>query len=574
MLSVNQELQGGRYRILSHFGQEDAGVSYQAFDNVLQTKVIIKETVFDAKANIYKNSMVRQMNNLTSIKHESFTQIHGYFAETDRQYLVTEATENETLKDLLDKHQKPFQLFDILAWTEQSLNALSYLHSKVPPIIHCGITPSSLILTKNKQIKLLTSAIIKNLNAEQSAKQQLSDVKFPYLSLELLWETLDSASQKVILNSYDVESAELLESPVDERSSVYALGATMYQLVTGKVPINALERSIDLLEGKNDPLLNPSNLNSQIPRNFSAFLLKALEIRRENRFSSVSAMRISLQPMLDLMKRIQNERQKEAPPIVAKVDDQAVREAAMRQVELARQTLKKQREEEELKRVQAAQEALQIQAAQAVIESKSEVEQPAQIIEEVQPPVLAASVAQVQAEIVAKSEPIEIVEQPLISPIVTSSPIIAEEPIQTAFAVENEPELFASATIERKKPFWLIPAFCAVLVLVVGGWFGMKFLNANSSETVDQKVTEQPAKTEETPPATTQLTAPITTQEQPAATQTNLVENAPIVPNQPKTIIKKSVAPTPAIEKKLPTPAKTPAPKKKEVSVDDIINDN
>ena len=340
MLTVNQELQGGRYRILNQFGSEDLGASYQAFDNVLQTKVIIKETFAD-NPGLYKNTITRQMESLSSIRHESFTQVHGYFSEVDRQYLVTESAEGKSLKDLLEKNQKPFLLSDVLFWVEQALNALNYLHSKIPPIIHCGITPNNLILVENKKIKLLTSAIIKDFGSKPSGKQkdQFSDLKLPYLSLELLWETLDPASQKVILNSYSIESAEILESPVDERSSVYALGATVYHLITGKVPVNALERSIEILDGKSDPLVDPSSLNTQIPHNFSAFLLKSLELKRENRFASISDMRISLQPMLDLMKKNEAEKQREA-------SNQAVREAALREVELARQALKKQREEE------------------------------------------------------------------------------------------------------------------------------------------------------------------------------------------------------------------------------------
>ena len=82
-----------------------------------------------------------------------------------------------------------------------------------------------------------------------------------------------------------------------------------------------LERSIDLLEGKADPLINPSQFNPQIPRNFSYFLLKSLELKRENRFDSASAMRTALQPMLELMKKVERETQKA-------LEDPKVREAA------------------------------------------------------------------------------------------------------------------------------------------------------------------------------------------------------------------------------------------------------
>ncbi len=492
MLTVNQELQGGRYRILNQFGSEDLGASYQAFDNVLKTKVIIKETFAD-NPGLYKNTIARQMESLSSIRHESFTQVHGYFSEVDRQYLVTESAEGSSLKDLLEKNQKPFLLSDVLFWVEQALNALNYLHSKIPPIIHCGITPNNLILVENKKIKLLTSAIIKDFGSKSSEKQkdQFSELKLPYLSLELLWETLDPASQKVILNSYSIESAEILESPVDERSSVYALGATVYHLITGKVPVNALERSIEILDGKSDPLVDPSSLNTQIPHNFSAFLLKSLELKRENRFASISDMRISLQPMLDLMKKNEAEKQREA-------SNQAVREAALREVELARQALKKQREEEALKKTQAEQAALQakIQPKPQMVESVPAVPTPT------------------QNEVVLEKEAVEI--KPVIaSQVVAVTQPTVEESAKFVPETENALETFESVSIERKKPFWLIPVFCTVLVLLVGGFFGMKFLNSSNAEANVQKPAEQsnPVKQQENPPAAdTQLTSPTVSQ--------------------------------------------------------------
>lgn len=565
MLSVNQELQGGRYRILSQFGQGDAGVSYQAFDNVLQTKVIIKETHAD-QPNLYKNSITRQLDHISSIKHDAFTQVHGYFSEVDRQYLVTESTEGKSLKELLDRSQKPFPLFEVLLWTEQTLNALNYLHSKAPPIIHCGITPINLILTENKRIKLLTSAIIKDFGVKQT-----DELKLPYLSLELLWETLDSASQKVILNSYDVESAEILESPIDERSSVYALGATIYHLVTGKVPVNALERSIELLDGKDDPLVNPSNLNSQVPRNFSVFLIKSLELKRENRFASMSSMRTALQPMLDLMQRIQSERQKEAPTPEAKAETQAIREAALREVELARQVLKKQREEEALKKAQAEQAAIQLQTEAVVVEEK---------IEEIETPVFASPVIEQVEEVVAKTETIEverplasqITEIPIISQPVVIAPQIKEESItQTVAVAEDESDLFASHQVERKKPFWLIPAICAVVILVVGGFFGIQLLNSGSAQNTAPKISENADSPKTESPAATQITSQTVEQSTSEAAKTE--ETTPVLPNETKPNTKKSTAPVQAAEKK-PATAKTPVPKKKEVSVDDIINDN
>jgi serine/threonine protein kinase len=602
MLSINQVLQQGRYHITNRIEHEETGVTYQAFDNVLQTKVIIKETSFDLKSspNPYKYPIAKQMENLISIKHESFTQIHGFFSEVDHQYLVTEAVEGRNLKTLLEVNGRPFPLFTVLTWTEQLLDALNYLHSKIPPIIHRDITPTNLTLTADNKIKLLTYPIIKEFNPQKGNHQSgnVGQQQLPFLPLEVLWETLDYASQKVILNSYDEPSAEILESPIDERSDIYALGATIYYLITGRVPIDTLERSIELLEGKEDPLTSPNKINSQVPRNVATFLLKALEIRRENRFESASAMRQALQPMLELMRKVELEKQRA-------VEDPKVIKSALQEVELARQALRKQREAELRKNqaieewaVKAEKSTLSILENETVEEKIVEVPALAEKTEN-QPP---AAVSMTPAELPparekAASESILVVaaaaatgeikdldpvdfkeEKPanidLLPTQIDAEPDVVRKAEQSID--EDDSNFFLSAQMEPKRTSWLIPMICVVVLLAVGGFFGYKFLGAQNPVKGEQTAPEQKASTttEPTPaasasPAENTVAAPATigTQPTPAAPALEAQETG-----EPESKAKKAPA---AVDKKpAPAAAKTPAPKKKELTVDDLINDN
>lgn len=597
MLLINQVLQQGRYHIISQFEHEETGVSYQAFDNVLKKSVIIKETSFDLKLspNVQQYPLAKQIENLTSIQHESFTRIHGFFSEVDRQYLVTESVEGQSLKELLEKTHKPFSLLTVLDWAEKVLNALNYLHSKIPPIIHRDITPSNLILTKDNKIKLLTYPIIKEFQPRKNKNQekQFSELQLPFLPLEVLWETLDYASQKVILNSYDEQSAEILESPFDERSDLYSLGATIYYLATGKTPTNALERSIDLLEGKADPLAKPYQLNSQITRNISAFLMKALEIKRENRFESAVTMLNDLQPILNLMRKAEMETK-------MALSDPKVTEAALREVELARQTLRKQKEEEKQKKIREAKDNWEEILSQNIAQKELEKAEQRLVEEEERlKAVQVQSATQSESEesslnykdtqqtidiSVLETEPevIEVEESNIIQPIedLTENQL---KPISQFAEKEIENELFVDFQPERKGLSWLIPVFLGIIVLAVGGFFGFKYLSANTSTNSVQPVTEQNAsnKTDnpvETTnpqtdnPANVSVNPPANTPEQAAQT----LPNSEVQKEDESTIkAKKSTLPIQQVEKKTPpAAAKTPLPKKKEITVDDIINDN
>ncbi|MEP6900390.1 MAG: protein kinase, partial [Actinomycetota bacterium] len=301
MLTTNQILQQGRYRIISQLGQNGIGFGYEAFDTVLEANVLLKEirenlgkVTTSAQLEARKLAFADEAKRLTGIKHESLLQVQDFFSEIDRHYLVTEYIDGNTLGELLEKKNSPFPLADVGNWADRLLDALNYLHTLTPPIFHRQIKPSNIRLSSNGKTKLLVFGIVKSADdkaAMNGANQTLDAAVLPYLPLEQIWDGLDAASQKVILTNYDEKSEKILEQPIDARSDIYALAATLYQLLTARIPIDALTRSIDILEGKSDPLQSPNQLNPSVPREISDVLMKALEIKRENRFSSSVIMR-------------------------------------------------------------------------------------------------------------------------------------------------------------------------------------------------------------------------------------------------------------------------------------------
>lgn len=575
MLSRNQVLQQGRYHIISQFEHKEIGISYKAFDNVLKKDVIINETSSDINdlATQFKVPVAKQLENLTSIKHESFTQVHGFFSELDQQYLVTEAVEGESLREFLEKNSSP-DFSTILSWTEQIVEALSYLHSKNPPLIHCDLTPSNLILTKENKINLLTYSLISDLYSQQNRRQekQFSETKLPYLPLETLWTTLDYASQKVILNSYDEKSAEILASPADERTDIYSLGATIYHLVTEKCPTSALERSIEVLEGKEDPLVSPHIINPRVPQNISAFLLKALEIKRENRFESVSAMFKAWQLITSKIKKI------------SEID---ITEEALNRVELARQTLRKQREEEQLNN---SRNNLDLKEENLQREEK--------LPEKLKQPQFNEKVPETKIrklnESILVAEAVE-PKKHISVPIPTTSVDSSTNLNLVSTKKENDKDLFVfSDEPSRKSSMWLIPVVCGVLILSVAGFFGYRFLNESSQINTVQPTAEQtsgetknPTEIIANPPNTVvtqsesaidnSVTSDSNSQKETDSNLQSEDNTTALETQKTNESISKAkknntlVSPT---DKKTPAAVKTPVSEKKKVTVDDIINDN
>ena len=273
---------------------------YEAYDTVSDTNVVLRESVGIvgkvATANqieAINATFASEAKVLTEIKHESLVSVQDYFSEIDRQYLVLESVTGINLTKYLDPAEPKPALSDMLSWADQVLNALYYLHRLSPPVIHRDVRPENIKLTASLKVKLLTAKI--SISTGPDAGAQIPNhgnegTAINYKPLEHLWADLDPTSQRVILNSYDEKAAGILLRPLDARSDIYSAGASFYHVLTGTLPYDALERSIALLDGKPDPLVKPSDLNANIPPEVSDSLLRAMAIRRENRFDSAVIM--------------------------------------------------------------------------------------------------------------------------------------------------------------------------------------------------------------------------------------------------------------------------------------------
>lgn len=315
MPATNELLQEGRYRISqpsTHNGEEKI---FEAYDTVRNTNVVVREipvklnkvTTVSQRESL-QMAFANQAKALTEIEHESLLHVHDFFSEIDRQYLVMEAVEGENLGALLASRNKPFSVAEVTNWADELLDALNYLHSRKPAIIHRNINPGNLKLHPSGKIKLIGVGVESGADAEFGSGLSGDSETLRYSPMEQIWPGLDPASQKVITNSYDDRSERILKQPLDERSDIYSLGATLYYLITGVEPVDPIERSIEILEGKLDPLREPAKVDARIPSEISDVLMKSLEIKRENRFDSAMIMR---QVLKTAIKRVEEREEEE-----------------------------------------------------------------------------------------------------------------------------------------------------------------------------------------------------------------------------------------------------------------------
>jgi serine/threonine protein kinase len=572
MLATNEVLQQGRYRIINQFRQDGKGAVYEAFDNVLETNVLLRENSANSKKVITVSQMetrklafADEAKVLTAIKHESLLHVRDYFSEIDRQYLVLEYADGNDLSELLKKDGSSFALAEVANWADQLLNALNYLHTHLPPIIHRDINPQNLKLTSNGKIKLLAFDIGKNPDAKvntTTSNQNFGAAALHYLPLEQIWGGLDSATQRVIANSYDEKSVRVLEQPADARSDIYALGATLYHLLTARFPIDALERSIDILEGKPDPLPTPHGLNPSIPPEVSEVLMKALEIRRENRFYSAVIMRQVLRTAFVRVK------EREAQEAKKEEDILELPSAENQRLEAERRLV-----EQKCLQTEAEQKRQAELIKQQLLEAETQKLKAEQLAAEVE----TRRVEKETEDLQAKESLAAAVKSQESFTQISYPAVIPPETVKESVAFENSSDEFQdlfAAPPKNNKVWWQMSAVAVILVLVGGVILGFLILPTSGTAGLNQTVSDQPAAlttqqaiiepTVEATPAPSVETMPeVSAMPTPALSQDSIEK--PVV--QPPVKIK----PTPPRVEKTPLPAKTPK-QPKVITVDDLIN--
>ena len=271
MLTPDTILQG-RYRIVRQLGQGGMGAVYEALDQRLDTTVALKETLFTDER--LRRQFEREARLLARLHHPALPRVSDHFSEGDGQFLVMQFIPGDDLSEMLARRQGPFPATQVISWADQLLDALDYLHTQDPQIIHRDIKPQNLKLTSRGQIILLDFGL---------AKGQGGDISRVTTAASIFGYTPNYAP---------LEQIQGLGT--DLRSDLYSLAATLYHLLTGVKPPDALTRAAALVNGQPDPLLPASQANAEVPAVADDLLKKAMSQNREQRYASAEEMRKAL----------------------------------------------------------------------------------------------------------------------------------------------------------------------------------------------------------------------------------------------------------------------------------------
>jgi len=288
-------LQNGKYRVSHVIGQGGFGITYKGiwYTEVkgslgtvkTEVPVCIKEYYFKDYCyrlagsplvkvhsetgrvlfDRFKEKLIKEAKILSEVHHPYIVNVLEVFEENETAYIAMEYISGCSLKYMLDK-EGVLSEKKVLYYIQQIGKALEFVHGK--SILHLDIKPSNILIDSKGNARLIDFGVSKRYDIEQQET-----------STTMLTLSKGFAS----IEQYDNEGTQSF-SPCPD---IYSLGATMYNLLTGKVPIESILRATH-------PLLNPKELNSEITENTEQVILKAMQIVPADRYQSVLDMLTAL----------------------------------------------------------------------------------------------------------------------------------------------------------------------------------------------------------------------------------------------------------------------------------------
>ena len=255
-----------RYRIDALIGQGGFGAVYRAWDLVQNRVCACKENLDTREAAV--DQFGQEAVVLASLSHSNLPRVTDHFVLPDKgQYLVMDFVEGRNLASLMAERGGALPEEELLPWIDQVCDALTHLHSQLRPIIHRDIKPQNIIITPAGRAMLVDFGTSKV--ADPGA--------------------LTRPGGRAISTGFSPPEQYGLAGHTDVRSDIYALGATLYAALTGRVPPD----SIDRLQGSAS-LAPPRQHRPEISRTVETAILRAMEPHAAQRFQTVKELQHSL----------------------------------------------------------------------------------------------------------------------------------------------------------------------------------------------------------------------------------------------------------------------------------------
>ncbi len=264
----------GEYRILRRLGEGGMGAVYLGYHEGKDQQVAIKVLGENLASNQgYVDRFYREAKSGALLNHPNIVRTLnvGQDQATAMHYLVLEFVDGPTAQALLD-HQGRLALGDAVHIALDVARALEHAHSR--NIVHRDIKPDNILITRSGVSKLVDLGLARRTDETSH---------------------LTAARQGFGTTHYMPYEQAVNARCADGRSDIYALGATLYHLVTGSVPFPG-DNHLDVVEKKNHGAFTPaSKLNAAVPPVLDHILSRMLAREPRDRYQTASELIVDLE---------------------------------------------------------------------------------------------------------------------------------------------------------------------------------------------------------------------------------------------------------------------------------------
>jgi serine/threonine-protein kinase len=202
---------------------------------------------------------------LQGLDHPRIPRIYSHFTDSGRHYLAMDFIEGEDLEDI-EKRQGAIPERQVLTWADQICDVLGYLHRK--GLVYRDMKPSNVMIERDGSVKLIDFGIAKVFKPTERGTQ---------------------------IGTPGYAPPEQYQGIATPASDIYALGATLHHLLTGRDPRD--DKPFDFPP--------PRDLNPNVSRRTSDAIVGALKMKPEERWGSVAELRALLRPLSGALPPVQ-----------------------------------------------------------------------------------------------------------------------------------------------------------------------------------------------------------------------------------------------------------------------------
>jgi serine/threonine-protein kinase len=266
---------GGRLQLQEEIGAGSTGRVFRAYDTRTNQTVAVKLIV--GRGELDLDALLRfehEAEVLTTLEHPNIVRIDDSFAEEHVCCIIMELLDGRSLREIL--RDGPLPLGRVRDLALQVADALAYAHSR--SIVHRDIKPDNVMVLADDRVKVTDFGIARVLQRD--------------MSLQTFATTGLRIGSPVYMAPEQVEGKK-----IGGWTDIYALGAVMYHMVTGRPPFQGDDPLAVALKQVQEQPTPPSALDRAIPKSWDAVILTALAKEPGGRYQSAQAMRAAIEAL-------------------------------------------------------------------------------------------------------------------------------------------------------------------------------------------------------------------------------------------------------------------------------------